>query len=141
MPAFLSQLPTSSPSSSTSSLPPFFRTLLCSELLDSIPSPANAHRAFDRQSFATLVDALAQLARHSLAAQARLEPSTPARVDILFTFEQRGVLNLAPAPEGVLHEQLLEPLQRAGFALERVEEPEGVYTKQSNMTLFCMRME
>lgn len=139
VPAFLSQLPTSA--TTPSPLPAFFRTLLCSELLDSIPSAANAHRAFDRQSFATLVEALSQLSRHSLAAQARLDPSATASVEVLFTFEQRGVLSLAAAPDGILQELLIEPLTRAGFAIERVEEPVGVYTKQSNMTLLRMRME
>ena len=156
VPSFLSQLPSSfSASSASPSLPPFFRTILCSELLDSIPGPANGHRAFDATSFATLVRALTDLSQHSLQAQRRLQqsqqqgastsaPSSPAPVpvpgvQILFTFEQRGVLTLDPV-QGILEASLFEPLRAQGFRVHQVLD-DKVYTQASALCLFSIKME
>jgi hypothetical protein len=97
-------------------------TILCSELLDTIPGAGNSNRPFDDDSFRTLVDALDRLTRHSVevqrAASTSTSASSAARCDVYFTFEQRGVLSLGP--HGLLDSHLLQPLRQHGFVITHI---------------------
>jgi len=121
---------------SNKNLPPFYSTILCSELLDAIPSSANAQRGVDPQALSDLVRALTRIAQHSAAA--KRAQGVSGGVDVLFTFEQRGVLSLGDG--GVLDEALLAPLRQAGFEIERLQN-QAPFTHESSLCLFRFHME
>ena len=134
VPDFLSTL-ASTAGSSAALLPAYFSTMLCSELLDSIPSATAHSRAFDAASFATLVQAITSIARSSATTKKRL--SVDGGVDVFFTFEQRGVLTLESG--GMLDRMLLTPLKEAGFSIEQLHD-EHIYTRGSALCLFKMHL-
>ena len=126
-------------------LPPI-RTLLCSELIDTIPSVVNGQQVSNEATLATLVDALTQLAKLSLASQKARDDapssstsslSSPRACDIWFTFEQRGVFTLGPS--GMLDESFIRKMKSNGFDIELIDDGR-VYTNQIDATLVLLRM-
>lgn len=134
IPDFLSTLP-STPSESAGALPAYFSTILCSELLDSIPSASAQSRAFDAASFGTLVQAISAIALRSATTKKRL--NIAGGVDVLFTFEQRGVLTLESG--GMIDRMLMTPLREAGFSIEQLHD-DATYTRGSALCLFKMHL-
>lgn len=110
--------------------PSFISLVLCSELLDTIPGPGNAQRAFDDDAFRTLVSTLTSIARDSTDTQRASGQPSP-RVDVLFTFEQRGVLNLRD--DGLLQSRLIEPMRAQGFTIKQVQS--DIYQPGSDLCL------
>jgi hypothetical protein len=129
-------------SSSSSSKPPsFVSTILASELIDTIPGPANEGKG-GVQGMGELVSALVSIARHSLQAQTEHRVEKPS-VEVYFTFEQRGELHLRDAtsgrPAGLLQRHLLQPLRDGGFAVATVHAP-PVYEADSDLVLLHLTM-
>jgi len=117
-------------------LPPYYSTILCSELIDALPSAANAHSGFQSDSLRALVHTLTRIARHS--SEAKRAAGATGGVDVLFTFEQRGLLSLGPA--GLLDQGLLQPLRDAGFDVQQITN-EAPYADHSALCLFRLHMD
>jgi hypothetical protein len=121
---------------SNAELPPYYSTILCSELIDALPSAANAHSGFQSDSLRALVHTLTRIARHS--SEAKRTAGATGGVDVLFTFEQRGLLSLGPA--GLLDQGLLQPLRDAGFDMQQITN-EAPYADHSALCLFRLHLD
>lgn len=141
--------------SSASASVSFVSTILASELLDTIPGPANGDKGILSGSsggtkagadggttmagLAELVSALDGLAKHSLQRQQAADIEQP-RVEVYFTFEQRGVLHMRDGPPiGLLQEHLLRPLRECGFDVHTVHAPPA-YEEGGDLVLLHLTM-